>query len=452
MESANLSKTTIDQNKILRDTLSIAHKAGLPLDIIDSHIMNEIRRKIYEMIRTNRKPEYISIELAMKLIKKLKQSQEKQTDFAKQTDFDMHEFQKRELGSERELAIEERHPSLSTGFQGTDTSQVRIMGDFVVQDDKADIQEEIQAANVHLMKLFGVSNPYHAVAIFNPENLKRREYLLLDSRYAAEEGFNLTSFTWYYQSTALVQTGSTNSTDKIKNITAIKLLGFSLNRRYETQLNRYTILIRELAAQSFIGPTGRRFHFWGRSIRDPTVASADTFVFLDFNESENMGVFRFRQPIVSLDKLTISVGSPYDLISFIPARIRGCTLDLTGYPNTWVIITPEDHPWMLFSTIEVLYVEYFTTTNPAADDFNIKYITKATGHRAVATSIPDPDELTVTNDFSFAPASAFPAFVGTPSTLVIYASNPRLFIHLEIEYIDPASNVSLVELERINDE
>lgn len=439
--------SSVDQNAILHNTLSIAHKAGLPLNIIDNHIMNEIRRKIYDMIRNGRKPEYISIELAMKLIKKLGQHDEKHS--REKSSFDMHEFQKRELGSERELAIEECHPSLSTGFRGTDTSQVRIMGDFVTQTNT---DNDIQAANVHLMKLFGISNPYHAVSIFNPNNLKRKEYLLLDSRYAAEEGINLTSFTWYYQSTALVETGSTNSTDKIKNITAVKILGFSLNRRYETALNRYTILIQEFSAQSFIAPTGRRFHFWGQSRRDPTITSADTFVFLDFNEPENMGVFQFRQPIVSLDKLTISVGSPYDLISFLPARIRGCTLDLTGYPNTWIIITPEDHPWLIFGTIDVLYVEYFTTTNPAADDFNIKYITKVDGHRAVATSIPDPDQLTVTNDFSFAPASAFPAFVGTPSTLVIYASNPRLFIHLEIEYIDPATNVSLVELNRMNDE
>ena len=435
MENSSLG--TIDQTVILRDTLSIAHKAGLPLDIITKEILDEIRRKISSMLLT-KKPEYIAPELAFKVLKKLKQSD----------DFDMHEFQKKELGSERELAIEERHPLLSTGFKGESTSQVRIMGDFVTQTQL----DDINTANAHLIRLFGISNPYHAVAIFNPQNLKRKEYLLLDSRYAAEESAGRTKFTWYYHSTAATETGSTNSTDKIKDITSIKIMALSLNRRYETQLNRFTILIEELSAQSFIAPNGRRFHFIGKATRDPTVASADTFIFVNFDEADNLGVYKFRQPIVSLDKITISVGIPYEPISFIQARFTNCTLNLAGYPNTWEIDTPEPHPWQIFSTIEVLYVEYFTTTNPTADAFNIAYITKANGHKAVAMNVLFPTRLYVTNDFSFAPASSYPAFVGTPSRVTIYGSNPRLFVHLEIEYVDPACNVSLTEISRMNNE
>lgn len=429
-------------NVILRNALILAYKVKVPIDTMTTENLNECRRFISKKLASGDKPPVIEITLALQLAKKISK------------EFDLHEYQKLALGSERELAVEEKYPFLSTGFSpiGTDISQVRIMGDSITMDTT---NKDYEYANAHLIRMFGISNPYNAVAIFNPQNLKRKEYLLLDSRYAEDNIADRTKFRWYYTGTAAVESGSVNTTDKIRDITAIRILAFSLNRRYEYGSQRVTVLIEELSAQSFIAADGHRFHFFGRMIRDPSVTSADTFVFVDFDERDNLGIYRFRQPIVSLNSITISVGIPYAPIQFLQARFYNCTADFTGYPASFTIDAPIAHNFEIFSTIEVLYVEYFTTTNPTADAFNIGYITKIDGHKAVGLNILFPQRFYITNNFTYAgnsPAGAYPAFVGTPSNLTIYASNPRLFIHLEVEFIDPNCNISLPEITRMNAE
>jgi hypothetical protein len=166
---------------------------------------------------------------------------------------------------------------------------------------------------IDIKDILGITNPYELTRQLNRKNIERKAYLMLDSKYASYIDPLSGKITWNFLENKNTQFGSTNTNGKIRDIISMKIMQCSIPL-FEPSVpyKSITVLIEELSSQAFIGPTGKKFHFWGKNI----TASGTTagYTLIDFYEDCNEGVYKFRQPITKLDKITLSFGSPYETI------------------------------------------------------------------------------------------------------------------------------------------
>jgi hypothetical protein len=153
--------------------------------------------------------------------------------------------------------------------------------------------------------------------------------MCLDSRYAR---FNqeCTRLSWEFTNNLNVVNNSTNVVGPVRDITWIRMHSIVV-RKFESIPKRATILIEELAAQAFIMPSGRRFHFvallndlqnpinFGNRNAQVTGYAVPDFTIFDKYEliagyKFNEGYYRFNKPITTLNEITISIGNPDTLV------------------------------------------------------------------------------------------------------------------------------------------
>ena len=154
--------------------------------------------------------------------------------------------------------------------------------------------------------------------VVDPDSIYNYHYLVLDSEYRNKAGElnTITKYTWRYSPTQNLSDGFCNSTNNISNIISMRIYQpripylSSTNADYKC----ISILIEEFSAQAIISPSGRRYHF----LLTPVFISQQTDVELTSDDSFDY-VFNFRKPITTFDTLTLSFGSPYEILSFSPS-------------------------------------------------------------------------------------------------------------------------------------
>jgi len=309
--------------------------------------------------------------------------------------------------------------------------------------------------------------------IFTPENNHKKAYLTLDSSVAEFLEGN-TKLRWDYISTLTETPTSTNSTSKIRDVVEIRIYSMVVNK-FNSPMQRSTILIEEFAAQAFVAPNGRRFHTVGllndldipTDIRAraasvaavgfaPDVTMHDKYELLSgfrFNE----GRFKFAQPITTFDSITISVGDPFEKVPIRKYIINNCTFESINYRpflfsfGVFVMNCNEDHyiPWTIPTPGQVysLKISGFTTDQPVADARLIEYInTMEFTHGEVTDdqritiipqSVRQPGDGPLTNQFiNFDMPNTL---VGNPSTFTVRFDGYRIITNIEFTYIDPDS-------------
>lgn len=149
----------------------------------------------------------------------------------------------------------------------------------------------------------------------NPAETFKHHYLVLDSdlRDLSNESANITSFRWNYAATFNTTVGFCNSVEPITNIIGMRLYQPRVPyvAAMDTDAKRVSVLFDEFSAQAFIAENGRRFHYLLR----PIYRASQTSIELS-TEDYNDGIFNFRTPISSFDRLTVSFGDPLNVITF----------------------------------------------------------------------------------------------------------------------------------------
>jgi hypothetical protein len=287
-----------------------------------------------------------------------------------------------------------------------------------------------------ISSLLGITSSNDAVRILNPNSLLRKNYIMLDSRYRELNGSNsdgITSFTWNYvlQSVSMAQ-GTVNIVGNVRDIVALRIypsrIPYVLSA--DNKYSRISVLITELSSQSFISHEHRNFHFMLKSVIDDTFINLVTH---DYND----GYFYFEKPITTLNKLTLSFGSPLEPIVFDRDR-DFCTIDyFTMSPLTNITTGPMGSPRhhnltngdrVYFTNFNTGYIDPVLDQEIEIDKKIVSNINKLSGWI-----------ITVIDDFSFSiiyNTSSIQSPLLNLEVNVFYGSK-RMFIPIELTYIMP---------------
>lgn len=184
----------------------------------------------------------------------------------------------------------------------------------IIQEDSQTVTSRVPT-DYNISEFLGIDDLSELKMMFNPSSMLVHYYVALDSDYrdtSEEIATNITKFTWKYAPTQNLVAGFCNSVGVVSNIIGMRL--YQPRLPYKVAMagtsKRVSILIEEFKAQAFIAENGRRFHFLLRpNLPGGTSIELSTE---DFND----GIFNFRKPFTTIDRLTISVGDPTNVISF----------------------------------------------------------------------------------------------------------------------------------------
>ena len=208
----------------------------------------------------------------------------------------------------------------------------------------------------------------------------RSGYLLLDSKYRILENDGTEYFKWSHINNFLTNQGTVNSIGEIRNIIAVKIMQYRLPvaDNVDNVYKRVTLLIHEMSSQSFIAHEGRRFHFMGMHHGDNRHHR-----WVEIRSDDHCkGEYRFTKPITTLNDITISFGSPIEIIKFDPDRGVG---QIVTVGNVTTINFQIPHK---LETNDKVYITDFTTINKTGD---IDIINKMNNSKGLSATVTTPE-------------------------------------------------------------
>ena len=132
----------------------------------------------------------------------------------------------------------------------------------------------------------------------------------------------------------------------MKNIFEFKILPFRIpypsDGSADNDFKTITIFFEEFTNQSFLGRNNSHFHIISK------IQINGDWIDIDTNNS-NDGIFRFENPITSLNNLTVSFRSPINIINFDVDRLK-CTFT---YSNPTIITFSQNHNLISGNTITI---------------------------------------------------------------------------------------------------
>ena len=299
-------------------------------------------------------------------------------------------------------------------------------------------------------------------SVFGYTNIRQpnRAYLCLDSRYAT---FNneRTKLSWCISETMNNTDNISSLIGGVRNINWIRMQSVVVHK-FSSTPQRATILIEELASQSFLMPSGRKFHFVGLlndiqnpiSVGDrnasveattPDITMFDTYELLSgykFNE----GFYRFNQPISMLNNITVSVGNPDSLV-VIPKYeyVNGTVVSM--YSDSITIELGEAHNLItqngtgyVLGTWYSVFVDGLNT-NEATNRIYENYVNR---REHTCITLPTATRITITfRDYPAGYYGVLPSIHYQPlndvplsqvSTVRVRINCYRVIINLEMEY------------------
>ena len=306
---------------------------------------------------------------------------------------------------------------------------------------------------VNLAGLLDAKDMYSFIRLLNPKAQYKKAYVCFDTRFISSANNDRTRLTWNFMNNNDINLGSINVLGTIRDIISIKVYKFNLPGFCCTSLARVSINFEEFQAQSFIGHEDRRFHIIAIAqnfvnefgvvtqaspvIPSPVTANYRTQMYMQ--EPMNYGEFHFRKPVTIVDKITLSFGDPYNLIS-IPQDTYTCTqssfiIDMITGNLVCLMLVPNLIPPVAGYNIDI---SGFTTTNPLSDAGIINAMNNTILASATIFGLPLPYNLSFTLFNSLYQAlEPFPPLpIGTPQPFTIYISQNRTFVYTEMTYLD----------------
>jgi hypothetical protein len=235
-----------------------------------------------------------------------------------------------------------------------------------------------------IQSFLGETDIYKIAHTINPQSQYRKVYLALDTKYAKFLE-NQTKLQWNYHNTIQEFGNSTNTVGPLENIVSMRIYSFVV-QYFNSPLNRATVLVNELSAQSFLWDGDKNFHFMARrnSLLDSLPLTDRTTITLDYqyvpdiataNKIEllsgyrfNEGIYYFNPPVTLVDTITLSIRDPTNLLhvpKFI-IDVQVTNVDLIG-------TVPGDltDPVVIADTGEILIdtiLPHYVTTLPDETD------------------------------------------------------------------------------------
>lgn len=267
---------------------------------------------------------------------------------------DIHEIQKQEIGDTAETGtVELPAPERGPG------SIKRRDGPLGKTDRELKMQEEQylrdNAAPVNVLSILGKVSTTDLLKMFNPKARIVQNRLVLDSKYRILLTDGTQNIQWNFVPNLNLTQGSTNILGKIRDIVSIRVFPTRIPyvRSAINDLNRITMLISEMQAQSVIAQEGKKYH----TVFTPHV-QAD---FIDLDPYyHNYGIFRFEKPITELSTITVSFGAPIVPVAFTPDRLPS----VVTFGNPTILTTTPNIPTFLNSGNQV-YINGVTTLDDA---------------------------------------------------------------------------------------
>jgi hypothetical protein len=285
----------------------------------------------------------------------------------------------------------------------------------------------------NITSLFGLQNVNDAVRKLNPKSMLRKNYIFLDSRYrilntSPSEG--ITKFTWAYTlGSQQAEQGTVNLIGNVRDIVGFRVYPCRIPyvASADNSYARISMLIHDFDSQAFIAHENRKFHFMFRSSIDSDFIELDT-------DKQNDGYFWFERPVTAATNLSISFGSPLESITFDNDRDIVLSVDYFGMTPLTKVTTTEPHNLNNGDRV------YFSRFNIGAinvllkDQTDINNAIKEKMNRISGFLITVIDS----NNFSI---SFDTSLIQNPLSdpFDVYYGSKRLFIPLEITYINPES-------------
>jgi hypothetical protein len=292
----------------------------------------------------------------------------------------------------------------------------------------------VQSSMSNIASLLGLQNATEAVRKLNPKSMLRKNYIFLDSRYrilntSPSEG--ITKFTWAYTlGSQQAEQGTVNLIGNVRDIIGFRVYPCRIPyvASADNSYARISMLIHDFDSQAFIAHENRKFHFMFRSSIDSDFIELDT-------DKQNDGYFWFERPVTAATNLSISFGSPLEPITFDNDRDIISSVDYFGITPLTQFTTTEPHN---LNNGDRVYFDRFNigAINPLLkDQTDINNAIKEKMNRSAGFLI------TVINDNNFS-IDFDTSLIQNPlaDPFDVYYGSKRLFIPLEITYINPESN------------
>lgn len=325
-----------------------------------------------------------------------------------------------------------------------------------------------QTGNMNISKFLGIDNLEELKLAINPKANKKIAHVCLDSRYARFTP-DCKHLQWDIYNAISEFGNSTNILHNLRNITRVRCASI-VTRKFTSVMGRASVLIEELAAQSFVFPNGKRFHFLALlndlqaplALPDRNQSYGPMYNVADFTIYEkyellmgykfNEGIYDFNIPVNNLNTITISIGDPVNLLVIPKYEYFNATLtvpDPNFYEYFLITLTephnlnpniatgspfgPNGNPYSIF--IDGLTVN----TNYWVDPY---FVNGVNGKEWASVVVVDAYTLRVNQEEI--PPGTYQGFVGftegfSPQQLVwtnvrVRINSFRVIINLEIEY------------------
>jgi len=272
----------------------------------------------------------------------------------------------------------------------------------------------VVANSVDLSSVMGNNDAYGIQRIINPSALFAKSQILLDTRWRSQDTDGTILMKWSFSNTLAAKPGTFNTTSPIRDIIAIKVLPFKIpyTASAENPTKNITMYYNEFSNQCVVAQESRKYHHWFDYVKEDDWLSLDAFKY-------NKGVYNFDKPITTLDTLTVSFGSPLQLIQFDVDRMNATFT--AGSPTTLTFASAHN-----LDNGYVIYFTDFTTTDAVTDATLISTINSIYGHEVTRIS---STQVTIAANTS--------AVSGAMTNPIAYFGDKRIYIPIEITYIKP---------------
>lgn len=251
---------------------------------------------------------------------------------------------------------------------------------------------------------------------FNNHYQYNDNILFIDTKYQNIAKRDLSQFNFNISNntkTKQVRSGSITAVGNITNIVQFEIVPFSIPfvSTADNIQNKITLSLREFTADCIEAYENASFHFIFS-----TEVKKNSIILNPDNK-----IYKFRKPITRLDELTLQFGSPLTPIIFPKDRLQ--TLPINYLTNPGVLEFSESHN---LQTGDMILIENFTSSDPAADMFILDEINSKSGHPIVVINCKQ-----ISINIGFKELKA--PIIG--QTIEVYFLSKRIMFPLKIKYI-----------------
>jgi len=324
------------------------------------------------------------------------------------TDFDIHEFLKKELNGKASTK-----GMIEYNFSTTKpNTNINIKKELISNELAKQTEETI----TNLPNLVNKKNQIEFAKILNYQSLWRDSNILIDSRYQNIANQDRSRIVFNIVSNTKAKTagsGVITSISNMRDIVEMEIFPFSIPymAAADNYYKKITLSILELAAISIDAYEDSQFHFMFNATINGNLIDLEPI-----NK-----VFRFFKPITRISEFTLRFGSPLNPIVFDKDRLY--TSNINYATNPGVITFAESHNLI---TGDLIYIQDFTTSTPAIDLNFIDEINTPQGH--ICTRISNTS-ISINVDFT-----QIINPIGTLSVLVYFGSK-RLIVPIKFRYL-----------------